>query len=718
MKIIEEKKTFHSNLDKSESIMYGIGDVGFIFDILRNKLYENKLKAGVQEYLSNGRDSQREAGGIKPIEIWFPTSSNLFFAVRDYGTGLTHERVKEVFCMYGTSTKRNSNNLTGGLGVGSKSGFAYTDTFTIESFVDGIKKTYLSHLGDDKRGQIDLMSTENTSELNGVKISYGVKRGDVSEFAEAIIRTIMFWKPEEYPVFHNAESWQNRIKESREVGLVRFEDTNLSGVCRGYIEKGKDLVIIDGIPYPAPSMMQSEFASLKSLCNSENNCIYIHIPNGLLQVAASREKIDDSELSRRAFKQIIEAAKADFQKAHKKWDDQIVDSKSLLAASSNNKNAGFVMQTTKEFDHISFKHGQYQFATTRVFTDSDGVQYDETLWRLMGLDSTKNRNESTNFRINGDSKYYMIRNGAVKISNIRDEVNAKTGRINLAVIEALRKEKVAVLEADGSPKLDQYRRPIFETKETRNEDTVAYCVEILEKLGFKNVLELCPKKPRQPRQKSTAPKKVGNILLVDPGRDQTTNLSLEEVDKLEKKGNWVYYVGPKKDYEYEKFIKQTYKLKSYGEIDKVWRVLEKHQKAIESDDRFVEQSKFFKEWKPSTKLTQCVVLREVCKNEEINIMKNLVENFVDKTHMIYKASNCVKSREEFSVDWETQNLITRLPNYQVIKAKINKLSEFNMKYFPLLKYQVSKTPHNQEYVKWALDKATKDGVDFAGMDII
>lgn len=718
MKIIEEKKHFSSNIDDSEIIKYGIADLGFVFDILRNKLYSNKILTPVQEYLSNGRDANREVVSIKPIEIWFPTASNLTFAVRDHGPGLTHERIAEVFCMYGSSTKRDTNTQTGGMGIGGKSCFAYTDTFTIESFVDGVKKTYLSHLGDDKRGQIDLMSTENTSEPNGVKISYSVKRQDVSEFAESIIRTIMFWKPEEFPVLHNAESWQNRIKESREVGLVRFEDTNLSGVCRGYAEKGKDLIIIDGIPYPAPSMLQSEFASLKSLCNSENNCVYIHIPNGMLQVSASREKIDDSELSRRAFKQIIEAAKADFQKAHKKWDDQIVDSKSLLAASSNNKNAGFVMRTTKEFDHISFKQGRYQFATSRVFTDSDGVNYDETLWRLMGLDSVKNRNEGTNFKINGDSKYYMIRNGAVKISNIRDEVTSNTGRINLAIIEALRTEKTAVLEADGSPKLDQYRRPIFETTETRNEDTVAYCIEILEKLGFKNVLELCPKKPRQPRQKSTVPKKVGNILLVDPGRDITTNLSLEEVDKLEKKGNWVYYIGPKKDYEYEKFLKQTYKLKSFGEIDKVWRVLEKHVKVIESDDRFIEQSKFLKEWKPSTRLTQSVVLREVCTNEEINIMKNLVENFLDKNHIIYKASNCVKSREEFNVDWETQNLITRLPNYQVVKAKINKLTDFIKKYFPLLKYQISKNPHNQEYVTWALDKATNDGVDFASMDII
>ena len=117
-------------------------DLVYIFDILRSKLYSNKIAAVIREYSTNAADANTECGKKeKPVVITAPTRLAPEFKVRDYGFGLTEDQIRNVYCMYGKSTKRDSNEYTGQLGLGSKSGFAYGDSFSIVSYNDGVKHT-------------------------------------------------------------------------------------------------------------------------------------------------------------------------------------------------------------------------------------------------------------------------------------------------------------------------------------------------------------------------------------------------------------------------------------------------------------------------------------------------------------------------------------------------------------------------------------------------
>jgi DNA topoisomerase VI subunit B len=149
----------------------GIGDIGIVFQILSG-LYNDPQRIIVQEYIANARDAQREVGnGDVAIEVTLPTPLNSELKIRDFGPGISPDRMENIFINYGASTKRGDNIQTGAFGIGAKSVFCYTDTCTIETWVDGIYYNYCYMVGDDKKPKCVLMSSQESNEPNGTRIS-------------------------------------------------------------------------------------------------------------------------------------------------------------------------------------------------------------------------------------------------------------------------------------------------------------------------------------------------------------------------------------------------------------------------------------------------------------------------------------------------------------------------------------------------------------------
>jgi len=177
---------------KEES--FGIGNMGFILDILRNKMYKNPILAICREISTNARDAHREIG--KPgrqIEIKLPNSFDSIFRVRDYGPGISPDRMSNVFIQYGNSTKRDSNVEHGGFGLGAKTPFAYSDVFTIVTCVDGIKYIYNAVIDETKTGELILVSKTDTEEENGTAIELNVRDNDFAAFSQHVINVTQHW---------------------------------------------------------------------------------------------------------------------------------------------------------------------------------------------------------------------------------------------------------------------------------------------------------------------------------------------------------------------------------------------------------------------------------------------------------------------------------------------------------------------------------------------
>lgn len=156
------------------------------FKILSDGLYSNKIRAIVRELSCNAHDSHVAAGKPDlPIDVHLPNSFEPWYAVRDYGVGLNHDEVMSIYTTYFESTKSDSNDYIGALGLGSKSPFSYTDQFSVVAIKDGMKRTYCAYLNEGIPS-ISLMSEIETDEGNGVEVKVDIKQGDYHSFLEEV----------------------------------------------------------------------------------------------------------------------------------------------------------------------------------------------------------------------------------------------------------------------------------------------------------------------------------------------------------------------------------------------------------------------------------------------------------------------------------------------------------------------------------------------------
>lgn len=163
-----------------ESNRFSIAATGKAFKILSDGLYTNKPRAVLRELACNAYDSHVMANKTDvPIEINFPTTFAPFLEVIDHGVGLSHEGVMNLYSTYFKSTKTDSNDVIGALGLGSKSPFSYTLSFSVISYFEGMKRIYSAAVDENFEPSINLMHEEQTSEPNGITIKIPVKKEDI-----------------------------------------------------------------------------------------------------------------------------------------------------------------------------------------------------------------------------------------------------------------------------------------------------------------------------------------------------------------------------------------------------------------------------------------------------------------------------------------------------------------------------------------------------------
>ena len=176
----------------NEAILSNVGEIGEFrirnsakaFNILSSGLYANKIRAIIRELSCNAVDSHVAAGNTNtPFDVHLPSTLEPWFAIRDYGTGLSHEQVTNIYTTYFESSKTNSNDFIGALGLGSKSPFSYTDNFTVTAVKGNRKGIYSAFINGEGVPSIALMMEEETSEPAGVEVKFAVNdRYDFDKF--------------------------------------------------------------------------------------------------------------------------------------------------------------------------------------------------------------------------------------------------------------------------------------------------------------------------------------------------------------------------------------------------------------------------------------------------------------------------------------------------------------------------------------------------------
>ncbi len=158
-------------------------------------LYSDAELAVIREYSTNARDSHVEAGVERPIEVSLPSALSPFLRVRDFGGGLSHEDIREIYSQYGASTKRQTNTQTGMLGLGCKSALTYTQQFTLVSVKDGRKVQVSISRDTDGAGSMTVVSDEPSKDEPGVEVVVPVKRQN--DMPRKARQFFSYWSPED-----------------------------------------------------------------------------------------------------------------------------------------------------------------------------------------------------------------------------------------------------------------------------------------------------------------------------------------------------------------------------------------------------------------------------------------------------------------------------------------------------------------------------------------
>lgn len=276
-----------NNAPVNEAIMSNVGEIGDFkikasakaFSILSSGLYANKIRAIVRELSCNAVDSHAAAGKHDtPFDVHLPNTLEPWFSIRDYGTGLTHEQVTQIYTTYFESTKTNSNEFIGALGLGSKSPFSYTDNFTVTAIRDGIKGIYSAFINGNGVPSIALMMTENTDEPAGVEVKFSVNdQYDFSKFRDEARQIYTYFKLR--PVVSGYKDFK--------FNDVEYDTKDIVPGVHSYVRASRSVAVMGNIAYPVDvPNAESTLGTLRGLlvCGLE-----MHFAIGELDFQASRE---------------------------------------------------------------------------------------------------------------------------------------------------------------------------------------------------------------------------------------------------------------------------------------------------------------------------------------------------------------------------------------------------------------------------------------------
>lgn len=165
-----------------QSKKFSITDSGKnkLFKLLVMNLYQNIDKSLIREITCNAIDANKESGTNKNAEIEYIPKNSLLgqeetLIIRDFGIGISPERMWDTFINLGESTKDTSNDFIGGFGIGCKTIFAYSDNTMIITVNNGIRYTYIACINEFDEPEMNLISKQETQSPSGTEVYILIK---------------------------------------------------------------------------------------------------------------------------------------------------------------------------------------------------------------------------------------------------------------------------------------------------------------------------------------------------------------------------------------------------------------------------------------------------------------------------------------------------------------------------------------------------------------
>lgn len=277
MKVVENHSpVFGSATDGAKKF-----DVAFskkAYTILSSGLYKFKIRAFIRELSCNAVDGHialklMTGSAPKYFDVTLPSQLDLQWKIRDYGIGLDQEQIFTLFTTYFASSKEESDDFIGAFGLGSKSPFCYTTTFTVVSWHGGVKSVYSIYMNDGVPSCTPVWSGPS-DEPSGVEISIPIKECDIDEvFKESAMV---------YHTFDKDSFMPNFIGES-----IKLTNYTTDDRPNNLLKHNATYAIMGGVPYEIPSEYYEN-----TICKVKySGSNFIPFPMGSLNPLPNREEL-------------------------------------------------------------------------------------------------------------------------------------------------------------------------------------------------------------------------------------------------------------------------------------------------------------------------------------------------------------------------------------------------------------------------------------------
>jgi hypothetical protein len=360
MKLTTSTTKIERSAGLSRDNSFSIAASAKAFEILSSGLYKDSVRAVVRELGTNAADAHVAAGKRNvPFVAHLPTNLEPFFSVRDWGIGLSDRQIRGgwkcaacdheepadfevqdnqclacgqqkmqfehgLYTTYFASDKSHSDDYTGCLGLGSKSPFSISESFTVTSVKDGKKGIYTCFKNEGNPG-VQLLSLEDTTEPNGVEVKLPVPANQFVEFRTKAIETYRWFNPRPMVPGLTGDMFDTGSRAAFETGdfTIWGEKENLA-VLMGNVRYEINFWDLD-------ESFKKELDPYETFIAREVGPM-LRVGIGEVDIAASRETLKFSNKThatlKRRLQQVVQECQAEaekrIQKANTLWEARIV----------------------------------------------------------------------------------------------------------------------------------------------------------------------------------------------------------------------------------------------------------------------------------------------------------------------------------------------------------------------------------------------------------
>ena len=355
-----------------------------MFSILTDKLYQNKEGAVIRELSANARDAHVEAGKPDlPFELTLPTWLSDEFKIRDFGTGIDPKKFYDIYTNLGESTKDNDNTTIGAYGLGSKTPFAITDSYTIRNFWNGTVYVYAA-FKDAGMPTVSLLGSEATTEANGLEISVDVSNsGNKSSFVKECAKQLAYFEVKPTIVNMDDFEWHSVVDLSQGYHLkTRYYNQQIT-------------IVMGGIPYVASS--DDLYDKTRDLLRRTEVVLVAEL--GEVDIPPSRESLELTTKTLQFIEAKVAKIKDDY---HTLFSESIKKSKNSLEL--------YVAYSARNVDwvhHSSFNQGTYEYKGVKHLGSELEKLFEEVVPDAICKENTRHYKTLRNFSRAG--VHYLFR---------------------------------------------------------------------------------------------------------------------------------------------------------------------------------------------------------------------------------------------------------------------------------------------------------------------